>query len=76
MPRRRCPSNLTDAQWAVLEPLVPAPKLGGGLIRHVRRNIVAALPYVLRCERGFGYAPAAILRQVRPSWTARAPRPR
>ena len=48
MPRRRYPTDLTDAQWAVLEPLVPAPKPGGRPAQHDRREIVEAILYVLR----------------------------
>jgi transposase len=29
MVRRPYPTDLTDAEWAVLEPLVPPPKPGG-----------------------------------------------
>lgn len=48
MSRRPYPTDLTDAQWAVLEPLVPAPKPGGRPPIHARREIVEALLYVLR----------------------------
>lgn len=48
MPRRRYPSDLTARQWAVLAPLVPAPKSGGRPPTHDRREIVDALLYVLR----------------------------
>ncbi len=48
MPRRRYPSDLTDAEWAVLEPLVPAPKPGGRPAVHARREVVDAVLYVLR----------------------------
>ncbi len=48
MPRRRYPTDLTDAQWAILEPLVPAAKLGGRPVAHTRREIVDAILYVLR----------------------------
>ena len=47
-PRRRYPTDLTDAQWAMLEPLVPAVKPGGRPAKHPRREIVDALLYVLR----------------------------
>jgi putative transposase len=47
-PRRRYPTDLTDAQWAILEPLVPAVKPGGRPATHPRREIVDALLYVLR----------------------------
>jgi putative transposase len=48
MARRRDPTDLTDAQWAVLEPLVPAVKPGGRPAAHSRREIVEAILYVLR----------------------------
>src|SRR3712207_5622956 len=48
MPRRRYPSDLTDAEGAVLAPLVPAPSPGGRPARHERREIVDAILYVLR----------------------------
>jgi len=46
--RRRYPTDLTDAQWAILEPLVPAVRLGGRPAKHARREIVDAMLYVLR----------------------------
>ena len=48
MPRSRYPTDLTDAEWAILEPLVPAPLSGGRPARHPRREIVDAILYVLR----------------------------
>ena len=47
-PRRRYPTDLTDAQWTILEPLVPAVKGGGRPAKHARREIVDAMLYVLR----------------------------
>jgi putative transposase len=47
-PRRRYPTDLTDAQWAILEPLVPAALPGGRPAKHARREIVDAMLYVLR----------------------------
>jgi putative transposase len=46
--RRPYPTDLTDAQWAILEPLVPAVKPGGRPAKHARREIVDAMLYVLR----------------------------
>jgi transposase len=46
--RRRYPSDLTDAQWTILEPLVPAVRPGGRPAKHARREIVDAMLYVLR----------------------------
>ena len=48
MPRRRYPSDLTDAQWARLAPLLPAVLPGGRPRAHALREIVDALRYVLR----------------------------
>ena len=49
MPReRRYPSDLTDAQWALIEPLLPPAKNGGRPEKHPRRDIVDAILYVVR----------------------------
>ena len=48
MPRRRYPSDLTDAQWARLEPLLPSVLPGGRPRAHPLREIIDALRYVLR----------------------------
>ncbi|MEZ0074702.1 IS5 family transposase [Planotetraspora sp. GP83] len=45
---RRYPSDLTDAQWALIEPLLPAPSTGGRPEKHPRRDIVDAILYVVR----------------------------
>ena len=47
-PRRRYPTDLTDRQWAILEPLIPAVRPGGRPAKHARREIVDAQLYVLR----------------------------
>lgn len=48
MPReRRYPSDLTDAQWALIEPLLPGPNSGGRPEKHPRRDIVDAILYVV-----------------------------
>ena len=45
--RRSYPSDLTDEEWAILEPLIPAPKPRGRPARIPRREIVNAILYVL-----------------------------
>ena len=45
---KRYPSDLTDAQWELIEPLVPAPRTGGRPAVHSRRRIVDAILYVNR----------------------------
>lgn len=48
MPRTPYPSDLTDAQWRVLAPMLPAAKPGGRPRKHDLRDIVDAMRYVLR----------------------------
>ena len=48
MTRRRYPSDLTDRQWAVLAPLVPAAKPGGRPRAVDVREVVNAILYVVR----------------------------
>ena len=48
MPCRRYPSDLSDAQWAYLEPLLPTARPGGRPRAHPLREIVNAIRYVLR----------------------------
>ena len=46
--RKSYPSDLTDAEWQLLEPFIPAPCPGGRPARYTRREIVNAILYVLR----------------------------
>jgi putative transposase len=46
--RRAYPTDVSDAEWAVLGPLVPAPKGGGRPAEHQRREICNGIRYVLR----------------------------
>ena len=48
MERKRSPTDLSDKEWAILEPLVPAVKPGGRPARWPRREIVNAICYVVR----------------------------
>jgi putative transposase len=41
-------SDLSDSEWALLEPLVPAPKPGGRPCTHSRRAICDGIFYVVR----------------------------
>jgi putative transposase len=45
MKRKPYPSDLTDAQWALLEPLIPPAKLGGCPRQHDMREVLNALFY-------------------------------
>jgi transposase len=42
------PSDLTDAQWALVEPLLSPARLGGRPEAHRRREVVNAILYLLR----------------------------
>ncbi len=46
--RKPYSSDLTDDQWQLLEPLVPAPKEGGRPPKYARREIVNAVLYLTR----------------------------
>jgi putative transposase len=48
MERRVYDTDVTEAQWCCLEPLVPAVKTGGRPAEHTRREIVNAIFYVVR----------------------------
>lgn len=48
MARRRYPSDLSDAEWALLAPLLPAAKPGGRPRSVDLREIVNAISYWLR----------------------------
>jgi putative transposase len=52
MRRKPYKTDLTDKQWAVLEPLIPAPKKTGRPREHDIREILNALFYIARsgCE--------------------------
>jgi transposase len=48
MSRQTYPSDLSEEEWLVLEPLVPAVKWGGRPSKYPRREIIDAMRYVLR----------------------------
>lgn len=48
MSRQVYSTDLTDAEWAILEGLVPAPLAGGRPAKWSRREIVNGIVYVLR----------------------------
>ena len=46
--RQSYPTDLSDREWQILEPLVPAVKSGGRPAEHLRREVVNAILYALR----------------------------
>ena len=57
-PRRGYPSDLTDAQWALIEPMLPEPNTDGRPEKHPRREVVNAILYVVRSGCPWRYLPA------------------
>jgi putative transposase len=53
VPRRPYPTGLTDAEWELLAPLIPAARPGGRPAVHERREIVNALAYWVRAGRAW-----------------------
>ena len=51
----RYPSDLTDAEWAIIRPLIPPAKRGGNKRSVVERDIVNGLMYILStgCQWAF-----------------------
>jgi transposase len=52
------PSDTSDEQWAVIEPLLPAVRTGGRPEKHPRRAIVDAILYVVRTGCAWRQLPA------------------
>ena len=46
-PRRAYPTDLSDAEWRLLEPLSPPVKPGGRPARHTRRELLNAIAYAI-----------------------------
>ena len=57
MSRKAYPSDLTDSQWQLIQPLVPQPTPNPGAEPHDRREIVNAILYVLRTGVQWRYLP-------------------
>ncbi|GHO50452.1 hypothetical protein KSX_86150 [Ktedonospora formicarum] len=49
-PMERYPSDLTDAEWAILEPLIPPERPGGRPCDVDMRAILNGIFYVLRAD--------------------------
>lgn len=63
-PRKPCPTDLTDEQWAILEPMIPAPPRTqhGGTPRRVdRREVINALLYQNRTGCQWEFLPHDLL---------------
>ncbi|SCF50139.1 transposase, IS4 family [Micromonospora matsumotoense] len=54
---RRYPSDLTDAEWAFVEPMLPSPQWMGRPEKHPRRAVVDGILYVVRTGCAWRYLP-------------------
>jgi transposase len=52
------PTDLTDSQWALIDPLLPPVRRGGRPEKHDRRRIVDAILYVVRTGCSWRQVPA------------------
>jgi transposase len=55
---QRYPSDTSDEQWALIEPLLPAVNTGGRPEKHPRRAVVDAILYVVRTGCAWRQLPA------------------
>jgi putative transposase len=62
--RRAYPSDVTDAEWAILEPLIPPAKPGGRPQEIERREILNGILYALRSG-----CPWRLLPHDLPNWS-------
>jgi transposase len=56
--QQRYPSDASDEQWALIEPLLPPVKTGGRPEKHSRRAVVDAILYVVRTGCAWRQLPA------------------
>jgi transposase len=73
-PEQRYPSDVTNEEWAILEPLLPPRSSMGRPPKHERRQIVNALLYLLRsgCQWRMlpkDYPPFTTVRYYFDGWT-------
>ena len=61
MARRPYPTDLSDTEWVVIAPYIPAVKPGGRPAVHERREIVNAICYVLRSGCSWSLLPPGAL---------------
>ena len=68
--RKAYQSDLTDAEWSFLEPLMPLPDATGRPRMHTTREILNAVFYVVRGGCAWRLLPHDLERPGRPSrWT-------
>ncbi len=82
MNRKAYKTDITDAQWQILEPLIPPAKPGGHPRTVNMREVVNGIFYVLRTGCGWELLPhdlqgatSAPKARYQESWTCLAPAP-
>ena len=55
--RKPYPSDLSDPDWEILAPIVPAPKMGGRPAKYARREIINGILYLLRSGEAWSMLP-------------------
>lgn len=55
--RRAYPTDLTNAEWRILEPLLPPERPGGRHRGYLMRDVIDAIQYVLRGGVGWRMVP-------------------
>jgi hypothetical protein len=65
----RCPSDLTDAEWAHIRPLIPPAKRGGGKRRVDMREVVNGVMSLLSGQytNKFNWLPSMTCSELYPS---------
>ena len=63
----RYPSDLSDAEWALIEPLIPRAKRGGGKRRVNIREVINGVMYILSTGRPMITRTISTSRKARPS---------
>ncbi len=71
--RRAYQTDLSDAEWACIEPYLPAPSAPGRPRVHPLRDILDAVFYVVRGGCAWRLLPHATSRLGRPSTTTSEP---
>jgi transposase len=69
---RRYPSDLTDEQWEIVEPMLPVIKSPRRIPKHPRRAIVDAILYVVRSGCPSASWTSSVSRSVSPKAVSRS----
>ncbi|WP_434096070.1 transposase [Streptosporangium roseum] len=68
MPSQRYPSNLSDAQWTLVEPLLPESDTDGPPEKHPCRKVVNAILYVVPSDRPWCVTGKILAERIKARW--------